>query len=370
MRILRSASDWEIQMRVIVLPCDGIGPEIVAASIDVLKAADARYKLDVALDYESVGFESLAKFGTTLRPEVLERAKTYDGIVLGTQSHADYPAPEKGGRNVSAGFRVGLDLYANVRPARTRPFLQSNLRAGKSMDLVIMREATEGFYPDRNMARGWAEVMPDPDMALSIRKITRHCSDRIARRAFELAMTRRRKVTAIHKANSFHMTDGLFLEAVRAVGAEFPDVQLDDLLVDASTAHLVRRPESFDVIVATNFYGDILSDLASELSGSLGLAGSIMASDTLCCAQAQHGSAPDLAGKDTANPTSMILSVAMMVRWIGDKHGLVAMQRAGDAMSAAVDLVLSNPATRTPDIGGATGCKAFGAAVAEAVARS
>jgi 3-isopropylmalate dehydrogenase len=244
------------------------------------------------------------------------------------------------------------------------------LRAGKSMDLVIMREATEGFYPDRNMARGWAEVMPDPDMALSIRKITRHCSERIARRAFELAMTRRRKVTAIHKANSFHMTDGLFLEAVRAVGAEFPDVQLDDLLVDASTAHLVRRPESFDVIVATNFYGDILSDLASELSGSLGLAGSIMASDTLCCAQAQHGSAPDLAGKDTANPTSMILSVAMMVRWIGDKHGLVAMQRAGDAMSAAVDLVLSNPATRTPDIGGATGCKAFGAAVAEAVARS
>jgi 3-isopropylmalate dehydrogenase len=120
-------------------------------------------------------------------------------------------------------------------------------------------------------------------------------------------------VTAIHKANSFHMTDGLFLEVVRAVAKEFPEVQLDDLLIDASTAHLVRKPEAFDVIVATNFYGDILSDLASELSGSLGLACSMMASDTLCCAQAQHGSAPDLAGKDVANPTSMILSVAMMV---------------------------------------------------------
>lgn len=356
-------------MKFIVLPCDGIGPEIVAASVEVLKAADTRFGLGISYDFESVGFDSLKAHGTTLRQEVLDKAKTYDGIILGTQSHADYPAPEQGGRNVSAGFRIGLDLYANVRPARTRPFLESNLKPGKSMDLVIMREATEGFYPDRNMSRGWGEVMPSPDMALSTRKITRHCSERIARRAFELAMTRRKKVTAIHKANSFHMTDGLFMEAVRHVAKDFPEVQLDDLLVDASTAHLVREPERFDVLVATNFYGDILSDLASELSGSLGLAGSVMASDDLCCAQAQHGSAPTIAGKDLANPTSMILSVAMMVRWIGDKHGHAAMQKAGDAMSAAVDLVLSNPATRTRDIGGESGCKAFAIAVAQAISK-
>jgi 3-isopropylmalate dehydrogenase len=355
-------------MKFLVLPCDGIGPEIVAASVHVLKAADARFKLELTLDHESVGFDSLREHGTTLRDEVLAKARTYDGVILGTQSHADYPAPEKGGRNVSAGFRIGLDLYANVRPARTRPYLPSNLREGRTMDLVIMREATEGFYPDRNMTRGWGEVMPSPDMALSTRKITRHCSERIARRAFELAMTRRKKVTAIHKANSFHMTDGLFLEAVRHVAKDFPEVQLDDLLVDASTAHLVREPERFDVLVATNFYGDILSDLASELSGSLGLAGSMMASDTLCCAQAQHGSAPTLAGKDLANPTSMILSVAMMVRWVGDQHGHRGLQQAGDAMQAAVDKVLANPATRTGDIGGTIGCKAFGDAVAKAVA--
>lgn len=354
-------------MRLIVLPGDGIGPEIVAASVAVLQAAAARVGVPMELDQESVGFDSLERYGTTLRQEILEKAKTYDGIILGTQSHADYPPPEKGGRNVSAGFRVGLDLYANVRPARTRPFLPSNLREGKSMDLVIMREATEGFYPDRNMSRGWGEVMPDPDMALSIRKITRRCSERIARRAFELAMTRRRKVTAIHKANSFHMTDGLFLEAVRAVAREFPEVTLDDLLVDASTAHLVRKPESFDVIVATNFYGDILSDLASELSGSLGLAGSIMASDTLCCAQAQHGSAPDIAGRDIANPTSMILSVAMLVRWVGDKRNDGALRKAGDGMTAAVDRVLADPATRTRDIGGSMGCRAFAEAVVNAV---
>jgi 3-isopropylmalate dehydrogenase len=355
-------------MKFLVLPCDGIGPEIVDASVRVLQAALQRSDVQATLDYDVVGFESLDKFGTTLRQEVLEKAKTHDGVILGTQSHADYPAPEKGGRNVSAGFRVGLDLYANVRPARTRPFLESNMKPGKAMDLVIMREATEGFYPDRNMSRGWGEVMPTPDMALSTRKITRHCSERIARRAFELAMTRRRKVTAVHKANSFHMTDGLFLEAVRHVAREFPQVQLEDLLIDASTAHLVREPERFDVIVATNFYGDILSDLASELSGSLGLAGSMMASDDLCCAQAQHGSAPTIAGKDIANPVSMILSVAMMVRWVGDKRGHAGLQKAGDAMTAAVDRVLENPATRTRDIGGTIGCKAFGEAVAAAAA--
>ncbi|HBB77031.1 MAG TPA: 3-isopropylmalate dehydrogenase [Pseudomonas sp.] len=352
-------------MRILVLPGDGIGPEIVESSMTVLKAADERYKLGLSFDYDDVGFASLDKHGTTLRQETLEKAKTYDGIILGTQSHADYPAPEQGGRNVSAGFRIGLDLYANVRPARTRSFLTSNMKEGKSMDLVIMREATEGFYPDRNMSRGWGEVMPSPDMALSTRKITRHCSERIARRAFELASKRKKKVTAIHKANSFHMTDGLFLEAVRHVAQDFPDVQLDDLLVDASTAHLVRSPERFDVLVATNFYGDIISDLASELSGSLGLAGSMMASDTHCCAQAQHGSAPDIAGQDKANPVSMILSVAMLLQWMGEHHGKPALVEAAAAMDKAVDAVLEKPEQRTADLGGKLGCKAFGEAVAD-----
>jgi 3-isopropylmalate dehydrogenase len=355
-------------MKILVLPCDGIGPEIVAASMAVLTRANSAFDLGLSFDYDEVGFTSLEKYGTTLREDVLTRARTYDGVILGTQSHADYPVPEKGGRNVSAGFRIGLDLYANVRPARTRPFLESNMKPGKTMDLVIMREATEGFYPDRNMTRGWGEVMPTPDMALSTRKITRHCSDRIARRAFELAMKRRKKVTAIHKANSFHMTDGLFLECVRNVAKDFPEVQLDDLLVDASTAHLVRHPDRFDVLVATNFYGDILSDLASELSGSLGLAGSMMASDTHCCAQAQHGSAPDIQGQDKANPTSMILSVAMLLQWMGEHHRQASLSDAGRAIDAAVDRVLAQPALRTADLGGSLGCKAFATAVTQALA--
>lgn len=351
----------------LVLPCDGIGPEIIEASMAVLRALDGKLGLDLEYEYDDVGFASLEKHGTTLRDEVLEKAGDYDGVILGTQSHADYPPPEKGGRNVSAGFRVGLDLYANIRPARTRPFIPSNLAPGKTMDLVIMREATEGFYPDRNMTRGWGEVMPSPDMALSTRKITRHCSERIARQAFEWAMNRRKKVTAIHKVNSFHMTDGLFLEAVRDVGREFPDVELEDLLVDAAAAHLVRTPEAFDVLVTTNFYGDILSDLTSELSGSLGLAGSVMASDKLCCAQAQHGSAPDIAGRNIANPASMMLSIAMLLSWIGDNRDRPKYLEAGAVMTAAVDKALEDPNARTGDLGGSASTAAFSEAVADVI---
>jgi 3-isopropylmalate dehydrogenase len=358
-------------MKLLVLPGDGIGPEIIAASMEVLEAASDKFNLNLQFEQEDVGFVSLEKHGTTLRESVLEKGRHgVDGVILGTQSHADYPAPEKGGRNISASFRVGLDCYANVRPARTRPFIESNMRPGKTMDLVIMRECTEGFYPDRNMHLGWAELMPSPDMAISLRKITAHCSNRIARRSFELAMKRRRKVTAVHKANSFHQTDGLFLREVRKVAAEFPEVKLEEMLIDASTAHLVRNPEKFDVICATNFYGDIISDLASELSGSLGLAGSMNASETHCVAQAQHGSAPDIQGQDKANPVSMILSCAMLLQWLGERRKLPAFELAYHAIDKAIDTVLEDPASRTPDLGGKTGTKRFGKLVTETLAKA
>lgn len=351
-------------MKLLVLPADGIGPEIVGASETVLAAADKKFNLGLELDHETVGFDSLDQFGITIRPEILERAKTYDGVILGTQSHADYPKPEEGGVNVSASFRIGLDLYANIRPARTR----DGLNLGKpGLDLVIMREATEGFYPDRNCYQGWGEVMLSPDMAISTRKITRHCCDRIARRAFEWAMKRKKRVTAVHKANSFHMTDGLFLECVNNVAKEFPEVELEDQLIDSMTAHLVRHPERFDVICATNFYGDIISDLAGELSGSLGLAGSVMAGDQWCAAQAQHGSAPDIAGQNIANPTSMILSVAMMLDWGSRQYGRRELAAAAAAMEAAVDAALLDDAVRTRDLGGNGTTDAFAAAVAARV---
>ncbi|MCW5709021.1 isocitrate/isopropylmalate dehydrogenase family protein [Shinella sp.] len=352
-------------MKIFVTPCDGIGPEITAATMQVLKVADAAFGLGLEYHFEDTGFTSLEKFGTTLRDETIECARTFDGIILGPQSHMDYPARDKGGVNVSAGFRVKLDLYANVRPARSRPFLND----AKKMDLVIMREATEGFYPDRNMYAGTGEFMPTPDVALSVRKITASACERIARQAFLLAMKRNRKVTAVHKANNFILTDGLFLQQVRKVAAEFPDVTLDDFIIDAMAAHLVRDPSRFDVIVATNFYSDILSDLASELSGSLGLAGSINANAEtgLVCAQAQHGSAPDIQNRNIANPTSLILSAAMMLSWLGEQRGLPHFEAAGAEIERAVDEVLADPASRTRDLGGTTNTDTFGSLVAGAV---
>ena len=355
-------------MRIFVTPCDGIGPEITAATMEVLKATDAAFGLGLEYHFEDTGFTSLEKFGTTLRDETIERARTFDGIILGPQSHMDYPARDKGGVNVSAGFRVKLDLYANVRPARSRPFLND----AKKMDLVIMREATEGFYPDRNMYAGTGEFMPTPDVALSVRKITALACERIARQAFLLAMKRNRKVSAVHKANNFILTDGLFLQQVRKVAAEFPDVTLNEFIIDAMAAHLVRDPSRFDVIVATNFYSDILSDLASELSGSLGLAGSINANAEtgLVCAQAQHGSAPDIQNQNIANPTSLILSAAMMLSWLGEQRGLPRFEGAGAEIERAVDEVLANPSSRTCDLGGTMNTDAFGSLVAAAIRSS
>jgi 3-isopropylmalate dehydrogenase len=352
-------------MKLLVLPGDGIGPEITAATVAVLEAADRRFGLRVELEYADIGFAALEKTGTTLPDGVLDRARVLDGVLLGPISHLDYPARDKGGVNVSAAFRVKLDLYANIRPARSRPGIGRTL---SPMDLVIVREVTEGFYPDRNMFAGSGEFMPTPDVALSLRKITVHACERIARRAFELARRRRRLVTAVHKANNFILTDGLFLNSTRAVAAEFSDVRLEEIIVDACAAKFVRDPAHFDVVLATNFYADILSDLAAELAGSLGLAGSINAGDTLCAAQAQHGSAPDIAGRDLANPTSLILSAAMLLDWLAERRGADACGRAGSAIHAAVDAALADPATRTADLGGTLGTAAFGAVVAARVA--
>ncbi len=350
---------------ILVLPGDGIGPEITEATLAVLDAAAARYGVGFDLRHDEIGFVAYDKTGTTCPDSVLDAARECDGVLLGPISHMDYPPRDQGGVNVSAAFRVKLDLYANIRPARSRDYLPTFI---KPMDLVIMREATEGFYPDRNMHMGGGEFMPVPGVAISMRKITAHACERIARRAFELAMTRRKKVTAVHKANNMIITDGLFLEQVRKVAEEFPDVELEDKIIDAMCAHLVRDPAQFDVICATNFYADMLSDLASEMSGGLGLGGAINASDTLCAAQAQHGSAPDIQGQDKANPTSLILSAAMLLDWLGVKHGDDAMKQAAAGVEAAVDACLADPARRTADLGGSLGTKAYGAAVAAALA--
>ncbi|MEU8733634.1 isocitrate/isopropylmalate dehydrogenase family protein [Streptomyces tendae] len=351
-------------MNLLVLPGDGIGPEITSATLDVLTATDKRLGLGLAHETHDIGFAALAAYSSTLPDAVMERVPQADGVLLGPVSHFDYPPRVEGGINPSAELRTAFKLYANIRPCRSHPDL-SILR--QPMDLVIVRENTEGFYSDRNMFAGTGEFMPDEDSAFSIRKVTAKASNRVARTAFELARSRRKKVTAVHKANVVKLSDGLFLREVRKVAADFPNVELEELIVDATAALLIRSPQRFDVVVTTNMFGDILSDEASELSGSLGLGGSINASDTLCVAQAQHGSAPDIAGQGVANPTSLILSAAMLLDWRGRRDGNDLLAQAAALITDAVGTVLDNPATRTRDIGGTLGTADFAAEIVRTI---
>jgi isocitrate/isopropylmalate dehydrogenase len=347
-------------MKILVLPGDGIGPEITAATLTVLERADALFKLGLEWQRDEIGLPSLQKEGTTLPPRVLDAARAAAGVILGPLATYDYPARDRGGLNPSAEFRTKLDLYANIRPAKSR--LGVGL-TGKPVDLVIYRENTEGFYADRNLHQGLGEFMPTEDMALAVRRVTAKCCERIARRAFEAAVLRRGKVTAVHKANVFRISDGLFLREVHKVAKDFPRVQLEEVIVDAMAALLLRDPIRFDVIVAENMYGDILSDEASELSGGLGLGGSINAGDSHCMAQAQHGSAPDIAGRDRANPTSLILSAAMLLEWLGGRNRNGALMAAAKKIETAVDESLKDPGTRTADLGGNLGTREFAKAV-------
>jgi len=348
----------------LVLPGDGIGPEITTAALSVLDRASALHGLGLEWQREKIGLEALKREGTTLPARVMDAARTADGVILGPLSTYEYPARERGGINASAEFRTRLDLYANVRPAKSRLGLGLT---GKPVDLVIYRENTEGFYADRNMHSGGGEIMVTEDTAIAIRRVTAKCCERIARRAFEAAATRRRKLTAVHKANVFRISDGLFLREVRKVAREFPGIELEEVIVDAMAALLLRDPMRFDVIVAENMYGDILSDEASELSGGLGLGGSINAGDSHCVAQAQHGSAPDIAGRNRANPAALILSAAMLLGWLAARRGDSDLAAAAKGIEAAVDRTLADPTKRTADLGGSMGTREFALAVASAL---
>jgi isocitrate/isopropylmalate dehydrogenase len=350
-------------IRLCVLNGDGISPEISAATMRVLRAAAAKWQIEFVFDEVEVGLKPLREQGTTFPEAVFETAKAADGVILGPVSHNEYPAAEKGGINPSGALRKRLDLFANIRPARTRA--QFPQRYGKPVDLVIVRENTEGFYADRNMFAGNGEFMPTPDVALAVRKITREGSMRICEEAFRLAMRRRKHVTVVHKANVLRVSDGLFLECARAVASRYPEVKVEVKIIDAMAALLVRDASVFDVIVTTNMFGDILSDEASEIAGSLGLAESLNSGTDYAMAQAQHGSAPDIAGQDKANPSSLIGSVAMLLAWLGERRDDARLLKAAERIEKALDAVIAVPEWRTGDLGGPLGTRAFGEKVAE-----
>ena len=347
-------------MKIIVIPGDGIGPETMAVATHALSLVSDRFALGLALQHELAGHDSLKKYGTTIHDGLLDAVKQADGLILGPMSTYDFKDEAKGEINPSKFFRKSLDLFANIRPAKTYP---GSGTTHKPLDLVVVRENTEGFYADRNMESGPSEMLVTKDVVVSLRRITRECCERIARSAFDLAMTRKKHVTIVHKANVLRIGDGMFIESCQRIAQDYPEVRVDEVIVDAMMAHVVRTPQRYDVLVTTNMFGDILSDLTAELAGSLGMAASINAGTHYAMAQAAHGSAPDIAGQNIANPFSQVISAGMLLSWYGQRHKKPAFLQASEALDAAVaQTIAAGQGTR--DVGGKLGTKEAGDALA------
>jgi 3-isopropylmalate dehydrogenase len=351
--------------RIAVLKGDGIGPEVVSSAVRVLEAGSQKSGLSLEFIDLPIGLEAYREKGRTLPPETLEGMKLCSGWILGPLQAGSYPKDDKDYPMASGKIRKAFDLFANIRPIKSLLNGASSV-SRKDIDFVIVRENTEGFYPDRNLFRGYGEFWPNEDTVLSLRVVTRKACRKIAKVAFELARARKRSrlVTAVHKGNVLIEGDGLFLSEVGGVGKSFPDIKLEDRLVDTASMELILSPERFDVLVTTNLFGDILSDEAAALVGGLGLAPSLNAGEKYAMAQAVHGSAPDIAGKGIANPVAEILSSAMLLDWLySDSSGkndesLFATARMIED-TVRKQIASADPRDRTIDLGGRSGTDEF-----------
>jgi isocitrate dehydrogenase (NAD+) len=324
--------------RVTLIAGDGIGPEVVAAAVRVLEATGAELLWEPA----AAGLTALEETGEPLPAATLDSIRA-TGVALKGPTTTPIGT---GFTSVNVGIRKALDLYANVRPVYTLPGVESRY---ENVDLVVVRENTEGLYSG-------VEHYVVPGVAVSLKIVTEKACTRIAQYAFDLARSQgRHRVTAVHKANIMKLTDGLFLDSVRAVAADFPDIQYDEAIVDAMSMHLVQAPERFDVLVMDNLYGDILSDLAAGLVGGLGLTPSANIGENAAVFEAVHGSAPDIAGQGIANPTAVIRAGAMMLHHLGDHARAAALEHAVVAAVAG--------SVRTRDLGGSASTEEFADAV-------
>jgi len=329
--------------RVTLIPGDGIGPEVVDACLLVLDETGVR------LEYDRVeaGMETMQREGTPLPDRVIESIRRNRVALKGPIT----TPVASGFRSVNVELRQRLDLYANVRPAKS---LAGTGARYEDVDLVVIRENTEDLYSG-------LERMAGEDRAESVRIITRRASERIARFAFSYAISnRRRKVTAVHKANILKLSDGLFLECVRRVAQDFTAIEYEERIVDNMAMQLVVKPNLYDVIVTTNLFGDILSDLCAGLVGGLGLAPSGNIGEECAVFEPVHGSAPKYAGQNKANPTAMILSAAMMLDHIGEKD-------AAQKVVSAVARVIKEGREVTYDLGGASGTMEMAKAIARLI---
>ena len=320
---------------------DGIGPELSESAISVLETIHDKLDVKTKITSLDAGDSALEKFGKALPDETFQSIKSSDACLKAPvgESAAD----------VIVVLRRKLDLFANIRPAKSYPNTPS-LR--DDIDLVIVRENTEDLYTGQ-------EFLID-DAAVALRIITEKASKRIAKHAFQTAIQRNQKkrVTCVHKSNLMRKTDGLFAKSCQTISEEFPNVKFDEMYVDACSMNLIRQPQEFDVIVTTNLFGDILSDQSSQVVGGLGMAPAANLGDNFGLFEPVHGAAFDIAGKQIANPTSFILSIKMMLQWLGNKNNDQNSIFAADTLEQTV-LGLVKSGILTKDIGGDKSTKEF-----------
>ena len=324
---------------VTLIPGDGIGPEVASATVRVVEAAGA----DIEWESHLAGSDALARHGDPLPQHVLESIERNKVALKGPVT----TPVGKGFRSINVALRKELDLYANLRPCKSLPAYPGRY---EDVDLVVVRENTEGLYSGIEH-----EVVPG--VVESLKVITEKASTRIAEFAFDYARRYgRKRITAVHKANIMKMSDGLFLDCFRKVAEQYDHVETDDRIIDALCMQLVMRPEAFDMLVLENLYGDIVSDLAAGLVGGLGVAPGANIGDELAVFEAVHGSAPDIAGRDKANPIALMRSAILMLRWVG-------MYDVADRLGKAIRTVFVDKEIRTGDLGGTATTSEFTEAV-------
>lgn len=333
--------------RIAVLPGDGIGPEVVEATLTVLNAVQNVVDVKLEMLRGEAGFDVIQKYGTNLPPKTVEMIKKTDACLKGPMTTPEEPGSP---RSVAVTLRSMFDLYANMRPARTLPNVPS---LKPKIDMIVVRENTEDLYVGKEF-----EVAPGIGIAIKIN--TTRASERIAKFAFDLAARRRKKLAFVHKANILKLTDGIFKNAVLDVSKKYPEVELEDIHVDAATMQFIRRPESFDVVVATNLYGDILTDEAAALVGGLGVAAGGNIGDHYGMFEPAGGSAPKYTGQNKVNPVAMIEASRMMLDFLGEPEAAAKVEKA-------TMRVLEEGKVLTFDLGGTAKTSDMGSAIAQKI---
>jgi 3-isopropylmalate dehydrogenase len=352
-------------LKIGILLGDDIGLEVVPECVKVMQAAAACAGLSIDWSSLPIGRRGHEAHGHTL-PAVTEQAlRGLDGWIMGPIGHNTYPRGDP--TWVMPPVRKKFELFAAVRPALCHANVKS---VHKDVDIVFVREITEGMLYSETVVAGAPEFRPNDDITVAMRVITRKGSSRVAREAFEIAKSRpRKKVTAAHKEPVYRLACGMFAEECRKVAGEYPDVEFEEVLIDTIAMKLVMAPQQFDVVVTTNQFGDILTDIGAGLAGGLGLAPGLGVGDNQAMAQATHGSAPDIAGRNIANPYAMIMSGQMLLEWLGRKRSEPKATAAAQRIQAAVTTVIAEAKHLTADLGGHASTREMGDAIAEAAAR-